>query len=196
MKCTILYISVYNCTTGEKIINRYIYFFFFNLQFHFIASTGWKEVKKGQLKNIHSIKTRVKYIVSYFNNSLIQEYAVAAHKDLLVLFLAIYITIKWLEATDFALHILARFISRDSRIYLKRLLIALLLSSMRRSQSDVTDVHSKTWLTADVYTEESPKYKNINNLIHLEYLDDLQIIIILFIFNRRKHNFILNTCLE
>lgn len=65
---------------------------------------------KRTIKNVHSVKTRVKYIVSYFN-SLIQEYAVAAHEDLLVLFLAIYITIKWLEATDFALHTLARFLA-------------------------------------------------------------------------------------
>lgn len=46
---------------------------------------------KRTIKNVHSVKTRVKYIVSYFNNSLIQEYAVAAHKDLLVFFLLQFI---------------------------------------------------------------------------------------------------------
>lgn len=64
---------------------------------------------------MQSIKTRVKYIVSYFNNSLSYSRvrrAVAARENFLfVFFLAIYITIKWLEATDFALHTFARFLA-------------------------------------------------------------------------------------
>lgn len=71
------------------------------------------------IKNGHSSKTRVKYIVSYFNGSLIEEYATAAREDHpLQTSLAIYVTIKWLEATDFALHTLARLLpSRLSNIF-------------------------------------------------------------------------------
>jgi len=41
-----------------------------------------------------------------------QEYATMAREALLLeISLAIYVTIKWLEARDFALHILARFLA-------------------------------------------------------------------------------------
>jgi len=92
-----------------------------------------------------------------------QEHATMAREALLLgISLAIYVTIKWLEARDFALHILARFLAALEYIYLERLLIALLLSSMRRSQSDATNVHSKIGLATNVCGRK-PEIQNINN---------------------------------
>lgn len=137
---------------------------------------------EGQLriiKNVKNIKTRVKYIVSYFNNSL--SYSRVRRSDSRGFssrtFPRNLYYYKMVRSHRFCITY-PREISRDSRIYLKRLLIALLLSSMRRSQSDVTDVHSKTWLTADVCGRK-PEIQNINNLI---YLDNLQAIIQYYVY--------------
>lgn len=85
---------------------------------------------------------------------MIVSYSRVCHNENLLLgnFFTIYVTIKWLEARDFALHILARFLATLE--YLERLLIALLLSSMRRSQSDATNVHSKIGLATNVCRRE------------------------------------------
>jgi len=63
-------------------------------------------------------------------------------------------------------YISSRDLSSTSRI---DRLIALLLSSMRRSRSDATDVHSKTRLAA----EESPKYKMMRVLLNLAAVDGI-----------------------
>lgn len=106
---------------------------------------------------MNTIKTRVKYIVSYFNvvsYSRVRRKSTAREDLLLGISLAIYITIKWLEARDFALHIFATFLAALEYIwkdyYISIILIALLLSSMRRSQSEATNVHSKIGLATNI----------------------------------------------
>lgn len=58
--------------------------------------------RKRAIKNGHSSKTRVKYIVSYFNGSLIEEYVAAAREDhLLQTSLAVNVNYKMVRSHRF-----------------------------------------------------------------------------------------------
>lgn len=114
------------------------------------------EEGKGLLK-MNAVKTRVKYIVSYFNGSLLLKSTPQRHTRIFCSEFPsqYYITIKWLEARDFALHTFARFLAALEYIWIIN--CAVTFVDEKRSQSDATNVLKLDWL--QMYAEESPKYK-------------------------------------